>query len=110
MTLVKSTTRLFTLAAGLAAATTVAAAYLTTSYWHQVLPNRLYRKAQLALAAKGPITGGWIDQTPRAGYVANHLVASYHGGLTVLQAGQPVTYEFDIAETGAITYLARLTA
>lgn len=98
----------------LAAALTVATAalttahYLTHDYWHRRLPNRLYRQVQQILAAKGQISGGYIDMTPAAGYVRDRLVASYHGGVNLATASGAHAFEFDIAEDGTVLALAQV--
>lgn len=58
---------------------------------------------------EGTITGSWIDhrQTPFQRYAVK--TSAYQGGLTRLEDGEPVNYEFKVdAYTGSLLELKRL--
>lgn len=89
-------------------ATASIAHFVTNNYWHHRLPNQLFKRVKRILAAKGDISGGWIDMTPAAGVVNDAVVASYHGGVTLTTSTGQHEYQFDIAEDGSVLDLSRI--
>ncbi|WP_225047005.1 hypothetical protein [Lacticaseibacillus kribbianus] len=72
-------------------------------YWHHYLPNRLFKKVSAQIADAADRTGGWINMTPDAGWVDDHLIATYRGGITTATA----TFTFVVSQSGKLLSLTR---
>ena len=71
--------------------------------------NRALKQIRRDFAKEGTITGSWIDhrQTPFQRFAVK--TSAYQGGLTRLEDGEPVNYEFKVdAFTGSLLELKRL--
>ncbi|WP_262314853.1 hypothetical protein [Lacticaseibacillus parakribbianus] len=90
-----------------AALVATAASFATTRayayYWHHFLPNRLFKQVSAQIADSTTRTGGWINMTPDAGWVADHLVATYRGGITTANN----TFAFTVSQSGELLSLKR---
>ena len=71
--------------------------------------NRALKQIRHDFASEGTITGSWIDhqQAPFQRFAVK--TSAYRGGLTRLEDGEPVNYEFKVDTfTGSLLELERL--
>lgn len=92
----------------------VAAAYVFKEATTRVSPNRnpnaILEDVKNEFKKQGPIDGSWIFMQPETFYKENIAIPVFKGGISRLEDGETVNFEFAAdTKSGSIVDLVRLT-
>ncbi|MBQ0140897.1 MAG: hypothetical protein KBT36_16600 [Kurthia sp.] len=94
--------------------TGVAAAYVFKEATTRVNPNRnpnaILEEIKQEFKKQGPIDGSWIFMQPETFYKENISIPVYKGGISRVENGESVNFEFAAdSKSGAIVDLVRVS-
>ncbi|AMW99648.1 hypothetical protein M2M59_11115 [Rummeliibacillus sp. G93] len=97
----------------LGVATGISAAYVVKRVGEKVSPyenaDHVLNNIKEAFKEQGPIDGSWIYMQPETVYKENIEIPVYKGGISRVQEGETVNFEFSAdARTGSVVDLVKV--